>query len=112
MNEQTVKLIQELSDKLGTTAEHLWGVMVRQAPISGVIGLLIDVAAILLLMIGWKKLSKINFDKWDDDFGKGALYAALIVATLVSIIGIASSLPTEISGIINPEYWALKQILK
>ena len=36
MNDQTLELIRDLAEKLGTTTEHLWGVLVTQAYISGV----------------------------------------------------------------------------
>jgi len=36
MNEDTIKLIRDLAEKFGTTSEHLWAVMVRQALISSI----------------------------------------------------------------------------
>ncbi len=56
MDEQIEKLLRELAEKLGTTAEHLWGVLMRQAPISGVIG-------ILVFVLNW----------WRVDFADGVL---------------------------------------
>ena len=44
MNEATAKLIEELAAKLGTTAEHLWGVLVRQAPISATVSAALTLA--------------------------------------------------------------------
>ena len=43
MDEKFQKLIEALAAKLGTTAEHLWGVLVRQAPISGAVDLVLCV---------------------------------------------------------------------
>lgn len=31
MNEQTEKLLREIAAKIGTTGEHLWGVLIQQA---------------------------------------------------------------------------------
>lgn len=112
MNEGTQQLIRELAEKFGTTAEHLWGVLIRQAPISGVIGLALDALLLWLVYFAWKNLGNIKFDKWDEDFGKGMLYSGLIVASALVLIGVAVYFPVQLSGIINPEYWALKQILK
>lgn len=32
MDEKTVAIIERLAEKLGVTAEYLWGVLVTQAP--------------------------------------------------------------------------------
>lgn len=40
MNEQTVKLVEQLAQKLGTTTEYLWNVLIKQAPISAAIDMI------------------------------------------------------------------------
>ena len=112
MNEATQKMIEELAAKLGTTAEHLWGVLCRQAPISAVVGLACDAALLWLAVLAWRKLSRVNFDNWDNDCGKGALYGGLAIATAIAAACALGALPVEIAGLLNPEYWALKQVLK
>jgi hypothetical protein len=37
MDDKTFQALTNLATKLGTTAEHMWGVLLRQAPITGVI---------------------------------------------------------------------------
>ena len=44
MNDQTVQLLRELAEKFGTTTEHLWGVLIKQAYISGVGDLITSIA--------------------------------------------------------------------
>ncbi len=112
MNEATQKMIEELAAKLGTTTEHLWGVLVRQAPISAVVGLACDAVILGLVVLGWVKLSRIKFENWNQDFGRGLLYAGLVIATALVVIGVVFELQMEIAGLVNPEYWALKQLLK
>lgn len=51
MNNDVGELILELAERLGTTGEHLWGVLVRQAPISGAIDL--TVMAAWVLAVAW-----------------------------------------------------------
>lgn len=111
MNEATAKLIEELAAKLGTTVEHLWAVLIRQAPISAVVGLAVDAVFIWLVVLGWKKLSKVDFDSWDGDMGKGMLYAGLSLATAIVVACVLCELPVLVAGLINPEYWALKQVM-
>lgn len=36
MNEQTTKLIEQLAKELGTTAEYLWTVLLKQSPIADI----------------------------------------------------------------------------
>lgn len=47
MNESTEMLVRELADKLGITAEHLWGVLIRQASITAATD-----SVIALIMVG------------------------------------------------------------
>ena len=112
MNEATQKMIEQLAAKLGTTAEHLWGVLCRQAPISAVVGLACDAALLCLVVLAWRKLSRVDVENWDNDLEKGALYGVLAIATAIAVAYALNALPIEIAGLLNPEYWALKQVLK
>ena len=59
MNETTIQLIEELSKRLGTTVDHLWGVLVQQAPIFAVyriIALIVIVLSVLFSFIYLKRL--------------------------------------------------------
>lgn len=118
MNEQTAKLIADLASKLGTTAEHLWSVLARQAPIScGIV--LVSLAAEITFLI-W-------FTRWlwrnpvvkseDEDRHVFSVAARVFVWIGVAILWCVASCAVEdsgtyISGFTNPEYWALKQIIK
>ena len=35
MDDKTLQALTALANKLGTTAEYLWGVLLRQAPLTG-----------------------------------------------------------------------------
>lgn len=37
MEEKTIKLIEQLAQKLGTTTEYLWAVLLKQAPIDATV---------------------------------------------------------------------------
>lgn len=115
MNDETAKLIQDLAAKLGTTADHLWGVLVRQAPVSSMISILSFVL---------QGCAVYFYAKWlmgrpaieDDDaipqwIGRGAMWCVLIVVVICLLCDM-DDMATNISGFTNPEYWALKQIVK
>jgi uncharacterized membrane protein len=119
MNEQTAKLIQELADKFGTTTEYLWAVLVRQAPISSTADLIVLVISFFTL------LASAYFIYWSVKGGQEASYDKenyYLVAVIISVIACIISAIILISGVLyldtiaagfcNPEYWALKQIIK
>lgn len=109
MNEQTQQLLEKLSNKLGTTVEHLWGVLVRQAPISSAMDLVVLTAMAIGLAALWRFVKKIHQDANDD------YLMPLGILLMVGILGFAAfvcgNLSEIISGFFNPEYWALRQII-
>lgn len=109
MDDQTAKLIQGIATKLGTTADHLWAVLIRQAPISAscdAVGIALLGAALIL---AWRKILKW---KPEDEPAKWIGVGLLSVITAILIALICDSIGEDIAGFVNPEYWALKQIIK
>jgi len=119
MNEQTVQLIEKLATKLGTTSEYLWGVLIRQAPVSATINLVYFVF-IVLAGVGLYKLHK-RFCKednhgntiYDDGDNMAVIFPMVFGVLLWVILALVSffSLGDVFNGFINPEYWALKEVL-
>lgn len=112
MNEQTNQLLRELAEKLGTTTEYLWLVLVRQAPISAWTTLISIVITILLcsgLIVWVNRKIKANEGANDWHICCMGLSAVVLVITFAAIL---IELPMIVAGLTNPEYWALKQILK
>ena len=114
MNEQTEKLIRELADKLGTTVEHLWGVLIKQAPITAVTDLLECVMLAVVCIVGGKYLlrwhRKLDGNCEADHPGLVMLYVVWVVMLIITIISVLTSVSEIANAILNPEYWALKQI--
>lgn len=123
MNQTTEKLIRELANKLGTTTEHLWGVLIRQAAISGITNLIVVAA---WLAIAWWFYSVIKRktlvppetpeDKypraeWDGD-SAGIAWGILWLSLAGCAVIFGCTLESVIGSLVNPEYWALKQIVK
>jgi hypothetical protein len=111
MDDKTAQLIERLSTKLGTTVEHLWGILIKQAPISAATMLIFNGAMIVFLWLMWRKLKTIEFEKWDSDFGKGALWGGFIIAVIITLCFFASDFSIIFAGFFNPEFWALKQLM-
>ena len=111
MNEQTLNLINQLSEKLGTTSEYLWGVLIKQAPIDAIVNLFSYFIFILIgvgLYYGHKFIKKCEL--YDEEpIGFIMVIISVIYALLFMIFTIL--LPSDLLGLYNPEYWALKEIL-
>lgn len=81
MDEKYYELLERIATKLGTTAEHLWGVMVKQAPISGITDLISIVVLIAAAFLWCKTVHR------------------------------KTKTPPIASSFFNPEYWALMRLL-
>ena len=112
MNDQTLQLLRQLADKLGTTAEHLWAVLVKQAGIEArmdagfaAMFLLLLVGSLVFTGYAWVKKQEEEYSDWEIGLVVAAVFSFL---WLICFCVFASSSFTEFY---NPEYWALKQIL-
>jgi heme/copper-type cytochrome/quinol oxidase subunit 2 len=117
MNEQTTKLIEQLAQKLGTTSEYLWSILVKQAPIEATISLILFLLTWVLLFILWKTHRfLLKEDESGDNlyYEKDYLEIVMIMASFIWVFLLILStinFLNNISGYFNPEYWALKNIL-
>lgn len=122
MNEQTSKLFEQLAQKLGTTTEYLWGVLLKQAPIQSTLGLIKLIAVLLFGLILWKIHKKLSKEIEGCESYDNTLYLQkeeyvtipmitafilFLVLFIVSMINISSI----VYGYFNPEYWALKEVM-
>lgn len=122
MNEETTQLIQQLADKLGTTSEYLWGTLIRQAKIDSIVTLfqflLIGIFGYVIFRIHKSLSIKKDYDGYSETgyqhYQETASIFMIISVCLFVMLLIASffSIPDLVSGFLNPEYWALKEILK
>lgn len=107
MNEQTQKLIEQLAQKLGTTAEHLWGVLVRQAPVSGVTHIVCWIIAGVFFYVSFKRIKA-----GEDADAKVLLWALWSLGFLMFLPMFYQDSQLILASFFNPEFWALKQIIK
>lgn len=111
MDQNTQQLIEKLAEKLGTTAEHLWEVLIRQAPITSAIELAMDAMLLVATYQLWKFLWNHPWKYEEYGCTKELTLGAAAVFTAILIISIALSIPSIFAGFLNPEYWALQQII-
>ena len=124
MDQNTLQALTALAAKLGTTAEYLWGVLLRQAPITGATDLIVMTSWVTAVVL-WARFVSRQTAKpaptaedrypsaaWDDDLGVALAWASVVAIAAITALIIGSSLSTTVAALVNPEYWALRQILK
>lgn len=115
-DEALAKILNQLSDKFGTTSAHLWQVLLRQAYIDG-IEALAGVIFTTVIMIGVLVKLKSSYRVYDnqyDDFSEE--HIPLIIISCVTVLAFSITLfaagSVALECFLNPEYYALHEILK
>ena len=122
MQETTQELTKEfltrldaLADKLGTTADYLWIVLVKQAQIEAIESIFILISGIgttyFTMKLWWWLVPRIEAAEHED----GGWIFLGVISSIVSIVLIISSMFSVFSiptKLLNPEYWALQEIMK
>lgn len=111
-NKQIEELLIKLAEKLGTTVEHLWAVLVRQVyaeAINSSILLILLISAIILF--NWVRVTK--FPIWEEDFHEhefkiGAFFISGLGLAIATVVGVLTLIPTIVTNLVNPEYRALR----
>jgi hypothetical protein len=126
MNENTQQLLEKLAEKLGTTTEYLWQILLNQAKYDVIISFIqmtfMAVFIIATVKIHFKlakEIPKDPNDKWSryeslyDKYEEAAIipmfFAGIIV--IIMVICFLAGFNDLMSAIFNPEYWALNKIL-
>lgn len=113
MNNETASLLNKLADKLGTTAENLWAILLHQAPVDATVTLIQSVIFLLTPFIVYKVHRRI--EKMEYGYGENDAYGILMIlsaiVSVVLVIIVICSISTIINGYLNPQYWALEKIL-
>ncbi len=127
MNEETQKkameMLEALAEKLGTTLEHLWEVLIRQALVEGAYALVLAVFGMAALggliyacVLGVRAGRRLA-EKEDDTFylhGSQAVGGVLLLlfGAMVLDIFVLRNIHTALICFINPEYWAIREVLR
>lgn len=122
MKEETTELLNQLAQKLGTTTEYLWSILLKQAPISATLDLIKMLFILFFGLILWKihkhlmkkedrddRYSQTLYDKYEE----GARIPMIVAVIIFIILSISCfySIGNVVNGYFNPEYWALRTIL-
>jgi lysylphosphatidylglycerol synthetase-like protein (DUF2156 family) len=111
-NQELQQILLELAKQLDTTIPHLWAVMVRQAYIRSVAEIIFAPLTIAISFYALVKYSNSNIE--DEDNSSPLFILSLvgwIITTILTIVFV-TSFGYLITGILNPEYRALQDILE
>lgn len=103
--------ITVLAEKLGTTAEFIWPVLIKQQIIKASVKLIVIILILfipLLAMLagyGGKNWWKHSNDTWE------GWYIASMVLGIIWIIITCLAASSIVTGLANPEYGAMKEIV-
>lgn len=120
MKELTL-LLEKLAAKLGTTVEMLWGVLLKQAWISATTDLIFCIGIILGFVWCFRFVQRKTtpipetegryaYADWDDE-GKVIAWVVIAIMAVIGGILLIAGLENIVTGYLNPQYWALKEIL-
>lgn len=118
--------LEKAAEQLGTTAQYLWSLQVKQAYVTGV-SYLIQYLFWLGLFYGFYRLCKFMYVKYEGKFtmqNPEYKYVKDYILTdlgwmiplgiLLAIVFIAfsPSINTVLTLFVNPEYWALNEVVR
>lgn len=111
MNQETIEMLKVLADKLGTTTEHLWGVLTNQAILYGISEILFLIV-IVGLTAWWVRFANFKLKQdtlyGDPDLLQFSIWLVVAFCAIMTPLSIYSAA----TAFLNPEYWALKEILR
>lgn len=122
MNDKTTELLQQLAEKFGTTVEHLWMVLIKQAGITGatdILGALIMCTAFAMAFRFVRAKTRVpertDSDRypsaqWEEE-GAFAAWMVIGIWAILATVTACGAIQSGATALINPEYWALKQLL-
>ena len=119
MNEQIVGILRVLAEKFGTTTEFLWSILVKQAYVTGITHTAGFVLA-GLFVFGWNRVAwGMQFPQEPHEDRGGDRTFGIMVARFIGAVGACMwalvflcSLTEITTALINPEYWAIQQVMK
>lgn len=126
MKEELDKQLAALAEKLGTSVEHLWGVLVRQAAIDGINKLvlcgagLVFIATAVYLVLQMRTVLLVKQDPsrpFEERIKDGfsffpipLIYVLGALFIMFTLAMMATSFYWMLTDFFNPEYFALHQL--
>ena len=123
MEEKAFEYIDAIAANLGVAAEHVYGALLKQAMVSGVRSLVYIILCLAVVYMVIRMLKKVYTDVKDGnnnsifldgwDISAAGIIASFAggIALFILFIAIIANISNASTALLNPEYWALKEIL-
>jgi len=99
--------INTLATELKVTADHVYGVLIRQQTINAIHIIIIDALLLIFSIICIIVCIKnVNTDLTE------VMIATTAIFSIITIIVMAGTLPSMLTGFVNPEYGAIQDIMR
>ncbi|MEK4789468.1 MULTISPECIES: hypothetical protein [Bacillus] len=122
--DKAMAYIDKLAAKLGVAAEHVYGVLVNQSYVFGIINIIVGAILLagfaVLLRLNYLIIAKGECPSWGEEktiyyklreAGAGMIFIVIIIVTILAVIFGMIALFSGIMQALNPEYYAIKEIL-
>ena len=123
MEEKAFEYIDSIATNLGVAAEHVYGALLKQAMVSGVRSVVYIILCLAVVYMVIRMLKKVYTDVKDGnnnsifldgwDISAAGIIASFAggIALFILFIAIIANISNASTALLNPEYWALKEIL-
>ncbi len=115
MDGQVMETLRVLAEKFGTTTEFLWGILVRQAYVHGITAIVCFLLTSLCIF-GWNwgvwRFKIPEEDNGDKRFGVYMMRLFGLMLVFIWTCFFLSGMFEVATALINPEYWAIQQVMK
>lgn len=122
MEERAFEYIDAIAANLGVAAEHVYGALLKQAMVSGLRSVVYIIICLAVSYVIIKMFKRIYSDVKEgedgifvDSYGVslGGVFALIFggIAIIIMFFAIMSDISNATTALLNPEYWALKEIL-
>lgn len=123
MGEQINLVINNIAEKLGVGVEKVYPILLKQAYIEGIMGIVGIVLSMSMLFVVYKLVYKYYIEEVDTSYGKGKRvcdwdeFTLLLVNIVVIVVVISNFIvigcfysPT-ITALFNPDYYIIEELV-
>ena len=117
MTPQLESALVQVANKLSTSVDSLHSVLVNQAIMDGIYWLVFTIAYVLAFVFWTKIVIKKtknkdvdNRSEWHDE-GKVFSICSVVISGIIGIFVVGCNIYNFLTAILNPDYWALQQLL-
>jgi hypothetical protein len=114
--DKAMDLLGKLAEKLNTSVELLWKVLLEQARIEAIMSLTVVGLLLTLIVFGfYARYALIRAGNKNGKLDSGFVFMSwflLISVVIMMSCGIISETRLALTGFYNPEYWALNRVLE